>query len=49
MSGAGESRQHGAPVILVLGSEFAGLGGFLIEADGCCANTPGHGGVLQEA
>ncbi len=45
----GNPRAYGAPVVAVLGPEFAGQGGFLIEADGGCANTPGHCGVLQEA
>ncbi len=45
----GDPGTHRPPVILVLGSEFAGQGGFLVPADGGCANTPGHPGVLQEA
>ena len=45
----GNPGPHGAPVILVLRTEFGGQAGFFIEAHRGCADTPGHERVLHEA
>src|SRR5215831_1941813 len=45
----GNPGAHGAPVGLVFGPEFAGQGGFFIEAHRGCADAPGYRGVFEEA
>src|SRR5664280_1079545 len=45
----GNPGTHAASVLLIVGSELAGQGGFLIDAHRGRSDTPGHRGVLHEA